>query len=171
MLSTTFLDSKVAQMHQMLGMSMEQMSYELYPRIYKITDIGHSDTYGHTDDTTQLIVKPNLLPCRGSKLSHYEAFIIDNGQFLTLLIGQQCPQEFLEDIFGLETTTELEDIETMPAFVPTEGERPELLSALLEQIRYERSDGASLPTRVVTTGGKHSKQVLAESLIEDSANQ
>jgi len=59
----------------------------------------------------------------------------------------------------------------MPAFVPTEGERPELLSALLEQIRYERSDGASLPTRVVTTGGKHSKQVLAESLIEDSANQ
>ena len=59
----------------------------------------------------------------------------------------------------------------MPAFVPTEGERPELLSALLEQIRYERSDGASLPTRVVTTGGKYSKQVLAESLIEDSANQ
>jgi hypothetical protein len=77
----------------------------------------------------------------------------------------------LEDIFGVESCTELEESETMPAFMPTEGERPELLSALLEQIRYERTDGVTLPTRVVTTGGKNSKQVLAESLIEDSANQ
>ena len=46
------------------------MSYELYAHIYKVTDIGISETYGHTDDATQLIVKPQLLPCRGSKLSH-----------------------------------------------------------------------------------------------------
>ena len=70
MLSTTFLDQKVAQVQSILSMSMEQLSYQLYPRVYKITDLGHSDMYGHVDDSTQLIVKPNLLPCRGSKLSH-----------------------------------------------------------------------------------------------------
>jgi len=89
-------------------MGMEQMSYQLYPHIYKVTDIGNVDTYGHTDESTQLIVKPELLPCRGNKLSHYEAFIIDNGEFLTLLIGSQTSSEFLYDIFGVSSTSELE---------------------------------------------------------------
>lgn len=71
----------------------------------------------------------------------------------------------------METTTELEDMETIPAFVPIEGHRPELLTALLEQICYERTDGSTLPTRVVTTGSTRAKSILAESLIEDSANQ
>jgi len=52
MLTQTSPDVKIAQVVSLLGMSMEQMSYMLYPRIYKITDIGHSDTYGHTDDIT-----------------------------------------------------------------------------------------------------------------------
>lgn len=68
-------------------MSMEQMSYELYNHIYKVTDVGHSDTYGHTDEATELIVKPHCLPCRGSKLSHQDVFVVDNGQYLTLLVG------------------------------------------------------------------------------------
>ena len=143
----------------------------MYPRIYKVTDIGTSDTYGHTDESTQFIVKPNLLPCRGSKLSHKEAFIVDNGEFLTLLVGSDCPQDFLYDIFGVETASQLEEAENMPSYVPVEGPRPELLSALLEQIRYERTDGPSLPTRVVTTAGKGAREVLAETLIEDTANQ
>lgn len=111
---------------------MEQLSYELYPHIYKVTDVGQSDTYGHTDDATELIVKPHCLPCRGSKLSHQDAFIVDNGQYLTLLVGQQCPQEFLQDIFGVDSVQDLDESETLPGFVPTEGARPELLSALME---------------------------------------
>ena len=63
------------------------MSYELYPHIYKVTDIWESESYGHTDESTTLMVKPQMLPCRGNKLSHYEAFVIDNGQYLTLLVG------------------------------------------------------------------------------------
>jgi len=116
------------------------------------------------------MVKPHALPCRGSKLSHQDAFIIDNGQYLTLLVGSQCPEAFVQDIFGLQSATELDELETYPAYVPVESPRAELLSALLEQIRYERADGASLPTRVITTQGKGSREVLAESLIEDTAN-
>mmetsp|Transcript_5389 Transcript_5389/g.6652 ORF Transcript_5389/g.6652 Transcript_5389/m.6652 type:complete len:137 (+) Transcript_5389:2282-2692(+) len=87
MLTQTHLDLKIAQVQLYLGMSMEQMSYELYPRIYKVTDVAQSDTWGHTDENTQLIVKPQLVPCRGSKLSHQGCFIVDNGQYLTLLVG------------------------------------------------------------------------------------
>lgn len=70
LLTQSFLDTKVAQVQNLLSLSMEQMSYELHPHIYKVTDIGLSDAYGHTDDATELIVKPQCLPCRGSKLSH-----------------------------------------------------------------------------------------------------
>ena len=78
------------------------------------------------------MVKPPMLPCRGSKLSHYEAFIIDNGEYLTLLIGSQVSEEFLYDIFGVQSTNELEESETLPGYAPIEGERPDFLNALLE---------------------------------------
>lgn len=74
-------------------------------------------------------------------------------------------------MFGVSTTNELEDSETLPAYAPVEGERADFLTALLEQIRYERVDGATLPTRVILSGNKNSKPILEESLIEDSANQ
>ena len=74
------------------------------------------------------------------------------------------------DIFGVESTGELEDTQQLPAFVPVEGPRPELLTALLEQIRYERTDGPTLPTRVVLSTSTQAKKILAEELVEDSAN-
>ena len=54
--------------------------------------------------------------------------------------------------------------------MPIEGDRPDLLSALLEQIRYERSDGSTLPTRVALSASQAAKPILAESLIEDTVN-
>ena len=70
----------------------------------------------------------------------------------------------------MESASDLECSENFPAYVPVEGPRPELLTALIEQIRYERTDGPTLPTRVVTTSSKASKPILAESLIEDTTN-
>ena len=90
---------------------------------------------------------------------------------MTLLIGHACPSEFMYDIFGVESVGELEDSQTLPGYAPVEGPRADLLTALLEQIRYQRTDGAPLPTRVVVTNGKEAKSILAESLIEDTANQ
>ena len=137
-----------------MAMSMEQLSYQLYPHIYKVSDVAESESWGHTDENTQLIVKPEMLPCRGSKLSHNDCFIVDNGEYLTVLVGQNCPRAFLEDIFGVESPNEIEDGENWPAYVPAESEKAEHLTAILEQIRYERADGPSLPIRVITTQGK-----------------
>ena len=44
-----------------------------------------------------------------------------------LFLDQQVELRLLAD-----AADELDEVETMPAFVPAEGERPELLSALLE---------------------------------------
>lgn len=89
---------------------------------------------------------------------------------MTVLLGLQCPSRFLYDIFGVYSLSELEDSQTLPAYVPTEGERAELLTALIEQIRYDRTDGSSLPIRVMSLGSSQAKSFLGKTLIEESPN-
>jgi len=52
MLTQTSVDQKLAQTQAILAMSMEQLSYQMYPRIYKVTDIAQSESWGHTDENT-----------------------------------------------------------------------------------------------------------------------
>lgn len=55
------------------------------------------------------------------------------------------------DIFGVQSPFELKRQNTLPTFIPTESENSTLLVSMIEQIRYERSDGAPMSTRVVVT--------------------
>ena len=78
------------------------MSYMLYPHIYKVTDVVEEEAdFGHNNEQSQLMVKPLYLPCRGSKLNHNDVFIIDDGSYLTLLIGYNCDQDFCWYILGV----------------------------------------------------------------------
>ena len=84
-------------------------------------------------------------------------------------MGQQCPRDFLESVFGYATSGELLESQTLPAFAPVEGnETADLLSSLLEQIRYERTDGAPPPIRVVVSGQPLAREILSSTLIEES---
>jgi hypothetical protein len=46
------------------------------------------------DETSELIVKPMAQPCKQSKQQHYETFVIDNGEWITLFVGAQTNQTF-----------------------------------------------------------------------------
>lgn len=133
LLANCKVDDKIAQVFQLLGMSMEQMSYLLYPRVYKVTDIGQSEAFAVASEETGLLKKPPCLPCRLGKLNPQDAYLFDDGQYLTVFVGQQCPQDFLESVFGYATSGELLESQTLPAFAPVEGnETADLLSSLLE---------------------------------------
>ena len=94
-----------------------------------------------------------IVPCQYIQAYRKETLLIDNGEFLTLLVGHETPSEFLNDVFGVEDYGTLRASENLPAFVPAEGsEKADLLTNLIEQIRYERVDGSTLPTRVVLYG-------------------
>lgn len=57
----------------------------------------------------------------------------------------------------------------MPAFVPAETPRGDLLARLIEQIKYERTDGPQLPVRVIAMNDAvAANEVMAECFVEDT---
>ena len=98
-------------------------------------------------------MKPMAVPCQFIKAYTKETLLIDNGEYLTIMVGHETPTTFLNEVFGVDDYSTLRASENLPAFVPAEGsEKADLLSNLIEQIRYERVDGSTLPTRVVLYG-------------------
>ena len=160
LLTVSKIDEKIYEIYRLISLSMETFSYVLYPRMYKITDIGQNENYGYTDETTEMIVKPNLIPCQYSKTYYAETLLIDNGEFLTLFVGHKTPTEWLYEIFGVNDYQELRTaVSESATFVPSESETAELLNSFMEQVRYERTDGPTLSTRVVLYGTPQSQTV------------
>lgn len=61
----------------------------------------------------------------------------------------------MQQLFGVSSVAELKRSNTLPAYVAVENENSGLLTSLIEQIRYERSDGAPMATRVIITDTPH----------------
>jgi hypothetical protein len=74
-----------------------------------------------------VIVKPQLVSCKTTPKQAYQAQIIDNGEFITLLLGHHTDPQFLNDIFGVTSISELRQAQVLPSFVPVESERADLL--------------------------------------------
>ena len=78
------------------------------------------------------MVKPYALPLRNNKLSAKNLYIIDNAEYLTILVNRQVSEEHMIDLFGYSTLQELSEDENYPAYVAPETERAGLLQQLLE---------------------------------------
>lgn len=108
-------------------------------------------------------------PCRFIPAFHGETLLIDDGEYLTIMVGHETPTEFFSEVFGVGGYGELRASGNLPAFVPAEGsEKADLLTSLVEQIKYERADGPTLPTRVVLYGTPQASQVQAACFVEDT---
>lgn len=133
LLTVCKIDQKIYEIYRLISLSMEEFSYALYPRVYKLTDLGQNDSYGYVDEQTELLVKPVAQPCRFTKAFYTETLLIDNGEYLTLMVGHETPTEFLSEVFGVEDYGQLRASENLPAFVPAEGnETADLLNSLIE---------------------------------------
>jgi hypothetical protein len=98
-----FLDHKVAQVYKWLGICFNIVPYLLYPRIYCITEIpyivGNQRSYGKedvewgffTDETETAIVKPKILAACKDKLTSEDAYLLDNGEYMNVLISSEVP--------------------------------------------------------------------------------
>ena len=81
-------DDKIAEIYRLVSMPIGSMSYFFYPRLYRITDIIQEDCdFGEIDSESGLIVKPKARPCRMKSLSHFEVYLVDDGSYLTVLVG------------------------------------------------------------------------------------
>ena len=91
-----------------MSLPFSQFSFVLYPRCYKVTDLVKPEEdrdWGMTDEDSGQIVKPRAVPLKLSKQLHFEVWLIDDGEYMTILVGQQTGSEFLEEVFGVSTAT------------------------------------------------------------------
>ena len=49
------------------------------------------------------MVKPKVIAAENKKISASEAFIFDNNEYISLLIGSKIPQDFAYEVLGTET--------------------------------------------------------------------
>lgn len=99
------LDEKVFWSYKFMHMSFNMLPYIFYPRLYCITDIlnviGSQRSYGDvlaniswgffTDESEQTIVRPRAHPCIFEKIKPEHAYILDNGEYLNILVNSEVP--------------------------------------------------------------------------------
>ena len=82
------IDEKIADLYRIVSMPMANMSYLFYPRLYKISDIiSEQCKFGEVDEDSGLIFKPPAKHLRANSLSHFESYIVDDGNQLTFFVG------------------------------------------------------------------------------------
>lgn len=64
----------------------------LYPRVMVISDMNNmseDNSWGFLDETSNLIVKPQNIPCKYQKQLTSEILLIDDSEYITILVGSQ----------------------------------------------------------------------------------
>jgi hypothetical protein len=102
------LDNKIYWIQKFLSMGFGKAPYLFYPRVYKVTDVvkvpGNQYSYGNTgldwgffaDENATIMVKPKILNANSDGLTREDAYIMDNGEFISLYITRGIPDEFAQ---------------------------------------------------------------------------
>jgi hypothetical protein len=84
------LDEKIHSMYKILRMPLSHMPYFFYPRVYKVTDVGSQEqSFGTYNEGSQYMQKPICVPASMEKMGSKDAYVIDNGEYIFLYLGNQ----------------------------------------------------------------------------------
>ena len=99
-----------------------------------------------------------------------EVLLIDDSEFLTILVGGQVrDSRLLHEVFGITDGKQLSSVlQGSTAYAPLESENAALFTDFIEQRRYERADGPPMSVRVVSMEGKEYVDVHNDTWVEDS---
>jgi len=82
------VDKKMAEIYRLISMPINNFNYFFYPRLYRITDLLDEECdFGQVDEESGYIIKPRCRPCRIKSVSLFDVYLIDDAQFLTILVG------------------------------------------------------------------------------------
>ncbi|CAL2040490.1 unnamed protein product [Caenorhabditis brenneri] len=98
------VDDKVWQMELIRGMRTEDVMPLIYPRVMPISDL-------QINETEEMKELPKLVRASADFLDNTKAYLIDNGVVLFVWVGAACPQTWVQDVFGVGATNQI-DTET-----------------------------------------------------------
>ena len=102
------LDNKIYWIQKFLSMGFGKAPYLFYPRVYKVTDItnvaGNQYSYGnadldwgfYADEDGTTMVKPKVLNANSECLTRNDAYVMDNGEYISMYITKGIPDEFAQ---------------------------------------------------------------------------
>lgn len=99
--------------------------------------------------------------------------LVDDSEFLTVVVGKNIDDSrFLQEAFGFASSVEMQNHYSFPALqLQEESQTAEYLNAFIEQIRYERADGAPMSVRVILGDPRFYKEILSEIWVEDTEDR
>jgi protein transport protein SEC24 len=93
------LDHSISQLHYMLSCHLPAFIKRLYPKLYPIVNV--TDPKSYCDGGDEVNMKPQNICTIKEKLQKNEAYIMDNGEYIYLYVGQEIPPEFCQQVIPL----------------------------------------------------------------------
>ncbi|CAL2039938.1 unnamed protein product [Caenorhabditis brenneri] len=95
------VDDKVYQMELIRGMRTEDVMPLIYPRVMPISDL-------QMNEKEEMKELPKLVRASADFLDNTKAYLIDNGVVLFVWIGAACPRTWVQDVFGVGATNQID---------------------------------------------------------------
>ncbi|EGT51229.1 hypothetical protein CAEBREN_32237 [Caenorhabditis brenneri] len=95
------VDDKVWQMELIRGMRTEDVMPFIYPRVMPISDL-------QMNEKEEMKELPKLVRASADFLDNTKAYLIDNGVVLFVWVGAACPRTWVQDVFGVGATNQID---------------------------------------------------------------
>lgn len=157
-------DLRVYQMRMLKSMGVSESIVFFYPRMIAVhamdERVGVMDLNGR-------VFLPQLVRVSYARLNPAGAYMLENGQRLFLWLGREIHQQFLEDVFGVQT---LDEVDSSLRFLP---ELETQTSSQLRMIRtYMQAQRPKyLDLTIVRQGKDQAELDFSNLLVEDKNNE
>lgn len=152
-------DDRSALLYLYSTMSCNQSTAMVHPRLIQIFP---------PQQTMPARELPHHLPLSATSLAANGAYLLDDGQALTLWLGHAVPTDFLQAAFGWPSLEGI-DASTLRLLPPDSTEMAAHVHALVDLLRGSRSGCTWMGLRVVKQGD--SDGGFVRNLIEDQTKQ
>lgn len=99
------IDSRAAGMSMFNTLSVAELVWTLYPRMYPLHDL--SLQYSTADMNGQRKL-PKMIRCSYDRLDSKGCYLVDTGSDLYLWLGKSLSTEFIENLFNVKTLDEVD---------------------------------------------------------------
>ena len=112
------IDARAAAMSLFNTMSIEEMVWTLYPRMYPLHPLlSQKKTSANLKGVFKL---PTMMRASYERLSSDGCYLLDTGSDLYLWLGQSLSSDFIEQLFGVKSLDHVDPLMVMLPAQPTE---------------------------------------------------
>ncbi|KAI0322894.1 sec24-like protein [Amylostereum chailletii] len=151
--------------HCMMGMSVRETMFQLYPRMMALHDLDDLIALPHP--TTGIVEMPSLMRDSYQFMQAGGIYLVDNEEMQVLWIGQAVSPQLLQDLFGVQDVQEVDPYMIALPHLPTRFSAQ--VRSILAQRATER--GGRLTKLLIARQNADAAEIeFADMLVEDHNN-